>query len=69
MGIGHLSPYSSRLAPNSCLFVAEDFLADIEGVVKKMLSMAKRNQTVRKKLLTWTRKYPPISGKFESGRI
>ena len=36
---------------------------------EKMIAKAGREPSFKKKMLDWTRQCPPISGRFEQGRI
>lgn len=48
----------------SCVFVAEDFTADIEATVTRIVREAKGNKALAKRIADRMRKHPPIQGGF-----
>ncbi|HEY6195522.1 MAG TPA: hypothetical protein VI504_10805 [Candidatus Eisenbacteria bacterium] len=48
----------------TCVFIAEDFAADIEATVQHIISEARKNKALAKRIADRMRKHPPIQGGF-----
>jgi hypothetical protein len=73
--INHLSNYinnSNKTPIDACIFIAEDFADDIEKATKYVFILSRKQNPTGKKLRenikSWSKKHPPISGKFCSKR-
>lgn len=70
-GIRHLQPVvRARMKPkiDSVLFVAQDFIVDIEKVTRFVFGQARKRTTkgrdIRANMIAWTERYPPIGIKM-----
>ncbi|MBI5100569.1 MAG: hypothetical protein HZB33_01845 [Nitrospirae bacterium] len=61
-GLGHISKYSSANAPDSCNFVAEDFIDDLAKTIHTVFAKAKADNNLKDKIELWLTRYPPIMG-------
>jgi hypothetical protein len=61
-GLAHISKYSSTNAPDSCSFVAEDFVDDLARTIQKIFSMAKADNVSKYNITQWLISHPPIMG-------
>lgn len=59
-GQPHLSQFTSTLAPDAALFVAEDFLIDTQKAVRKLWRQAKRGSVLEQDILNRFTTQPPI---------
>jgi hypothetical protein len=61
-GDTHLSPFSSANAPDAAIFVAEDFVEDLQKAVTYLFLQAKADAALTSNIRTWLNDYPPIVG-------
>lgn len=59
-GRPHLSSYSSVKAPDAAIFVAEDFVEDIEKAIRHIFSDARSRADLKANIETWLSTHPPI---------
>jgi len=53
----------------AALFVAEDFLNDLQMLTRRVFQKAAKNNSLRKKILNWVKAHPPITGGFPMAKI
>jgi hypothetical protein len=63
-GLPHLSCYSSGAIKDAVLFVAEDFLDDIESVIKNIFEKADNDPKLKSNISTWLSQHPLITGGY-----
>ena len=65
-GLHHLSNYSGPRELDAALFVAEDFIEDIEAVCHIVFDEAKLpgGRPFKTNIKKWLRKCPPLTGGF-----
>lgn len=63
----HLGNYKDKKSKfdNAALFVMEDFLEDTKTAAYKLINKARKRSSLRKNILDWYIKTPPITGGFK----
>ncbi len=61
-GYTHLGRFSKADAPDAVVFVAEDFIEDLNKVVGLIFSSAKKDDSIKHNIESWLKEHPPIEG-------
>jgi len=63
-GLRHLSAYSTQAVPDAVLFVAEDFIDDLDTLLEMVFTEARRDTDLENRMLKWLADYPLITGGY-----
>lgn len=63
-GLAHLMQYSGPQNLDAALFVAKDFVRDLQETIKLVFNDSKTDPALRANIETWVKQYPPITGGF-----
>jgi len=63
-GLPHLSPYNKGVISDAAVFVAEEFINDIEEAIKLIFIKAKQDAVLKDNILKWLSQHPIIIGGY-----